>query len=385
MIYKIKIQKKELIDKLAKVEISIKDQLTFYSFNGKLIAETSNEEFASRVIICDIAALLPGNNDNLCCTVSPVFITMLKKMPEGEIIVTFVDSNQKAIIQGNGKISSKINYIDTLKSRITFALADSQKVVIPNFKKALKKALISIHKDKNSIQSGINLKITNNMMIIESCDSFRISKVNLSFPDGMASVNDINITIPGSTLYKIASVSNSNDFTLIYTNANALLKDADAEWRLRLFNDKYPDLDKFIPKIFAYQVRMNKQDLINALDRCSVCNTLVNGDTLKLTLNKKSQDVAMNGVQYAQVFKTSEIGTYAESIDIEIDYQEADAITFNISNRFLIDALKGIDSDKIVICANGNIKPICLFDDNISNGELQLILPMRDIDTMNER
>ena len=69
-----------------------------------------------------------------------------------------------------------------------------------------------------------------------------------------------------------------------------------------------------------------------------------------------------------------EIGNVEEKIKVEKDNEQEIKIAFN--SRFMMEAIRAIESDEIKLMFNGEIKPIILKNSE-SDDLIQLILPIR--------
>src|SRR5699024_2512457 len=72
--------------------------------------------------------------------------------------------------------------------------------------------------------------------------------------------------------------------------------------------------------------------------------------------------------------KSTEVGVSVEDLVVNEITGEEISISFNVD--YVIEALKAIDGDEVVISFGGTLKPFTILDTDTQN-ELQLILPVR--------
>lgn len=132
----------------------------------------------------------------------------------------------------------------------------------------------------------------------------------------------------------------------------------------RLLDGQYPQYQQLIPnenKITAYA---NKFDLIASLERTAVmANERTN--VVKLTFDNGVLSLAAN---------TPDLGDSKDTIPVRYDCPEPLNIAFNY--KYLLDALKVIESDDVRMETNGALAPT-LFKSNDSNHYLCLVMPVQ--------
>ena len=123
--------------------------------------------------------------------------------------------------------------------------------------------------------------------------------------------------------------------------------------------------NKLIPEQFELKIKVNLNNLFNAIDRASLLTNAEEKNIIKLETKKNIMILSSN---------IPEIGNVEEKINIEKNVQKEIKISF--SSKYMMDALKTFDSEEIELSFNGEIKPIIInFVDN--NDLTQLILPIR--------
>ena len=132
-----------------------------------------------------------------------------------------------------------------------------------------------------------------------------------------------------------------------------------------LLSGSYPETSHFIPNDFAYIINLNMREFYDAVDRASL-----------LAQNKEKNIIKMH-IQDKDMIITStsnELGNAEEKLSIDCNNKEKIEISF--SSKFMMDALKVIKEENILLLLNTDDKPILIkpvVDDTLT----ELILPIK--------
>ena len=133
----------------------------------------------------------------------------------------------------------------------------------------------------------------------------------------------------------------------------------------RLINGTYPNTSKLIPTEFELTMKVNYKDFFNSIDRASLLTNEADKNTIKLESNGDEIIVSSN---------IPEIGNVEEKLFVKKNNESEIKIAF--SSKYMMDALKSLESDEVELLFNGEIKPIILKNPE-SDNLIQLILPIR--------
>ncbi len=136
-------------------------------------------------------------------------------------------------------------------------------------------------------------------------------------------------------------------------------------FQTNLLSGTYPNTSNLIPTDFSIVVNTKLYDYYSAIDRASLLTQGKDKNIVKMRINK--DEMIINS--YA-----SEIGKVEEKIKLETGTDINIDISF--SAKYMLDALKTIKDEEILILLNGEVKPIViksLTDESL----IQLILPIK--------
>ena len=219
--------------------------------------------------------------------------------------------------------------------------------------------------ESRPILTGINFKISENIMEVTATDSYRLSKKRITLDSKVE--DNVDLIIPNRNLSEIIKLMNDEDIKIelhIFTN-KVIFKVNNLIIMTRLINGNYPDTNKLIPSEFELKIKVNLNNLFNAIDRASLLTNVEEKNTIKLETKKDVMIISSN---------IPEIGNVEEKISISKNVDKEIKISF--SSKYMMDAIKTFDSEEIELSFNGEIKPIIL--NYVDNDDLtQLILPIR--------
>ena len=219
--------------------------------------------------------------------------------------------------------------------------------------------------ESRPVLTGLNLKIDGNVLECTATDSYRLASKKIKLEKEQE--ENINIIIPTRNLNELIKLLYDDDEKMIIHifNNKIVLKFGTIIFLSKLINGSYPDTSKLIPKEFTTEIVVNLKDIYNSIDRASLLTNEADKNTVKLSLDKN------------QIILTSnipEIGNVEEKVEIKEKNKSDIKIAF--SSKYMMDALKVLDSEEVKLLFNGEVKPIILKNPN-SDDIIQLILPIR--------
>ena len=131
----------------------------------------------------------------------------------------------------------------------------------------------------------------------------------------------------------------------------------------RLLSGTYPTNGNVIPNDFNIEFECSFSDLYNMIDRASLLTSDREKNTIKLTLSKNELMISSN---------SPEIGRVEEKMQINYDKE----MNISFSSKFMLDAIRSFNSEKIVLCMNNDSSPIVI-KNNDDITLTQLVLPIK--------
>ena len=194
-------------------------------------------------------------------------------------------------------------------------------------------------------------------------DGFRMSVVR----ERIDNTGDKKVVISGRLINEIKNIiSDSEDddtveITVGAKNAVFTLKDTRAV--VRLLEGEFINYRSILPQEGSCIVTADRRNLLDSIERASLLAKEGKNNLIKLSFNN---DLLL-------ITSRSEEGNVKEEIIVE---KEGNDIEIGFNSKYLIDALKVIDDDRIKLLFNGSTSP-CLIRPLEGDKYEYLILPVR--------
>lgn len=213
--------------------------------------------------------------------------------------------------------------------------------------------------------TGINLKITGNKLECIATDSYRLAKKTLVLPNAVE--EDVNIIIPTRNLVELSKLFNDEEEKVeihIFSN-KIIFKFGTIIMLSRLINRTYPEVSKLILDSYTLKFTVSMNEFYALLDRVSLFSVEEEKNEIKLECIGNNVIVTSN---------IPEIGNVEEKIAVEKENDENLKIAF--SSKYMMEAIKVLDCEKIELTFNGEIKPIIIKNPD-DNSLIQLVVPIK--------
>jgi len=301
------------------------------------------------------------------------FVQTIRVM-EGETVTLTVNEKLGAeIVSANS--SHKMNAlagadfpeIPKLTSQNTFTLKQSV------LKEMLSKVMYAMGvNDQRPVLNGTHFRITDNVLYLVSCDSFKLAKCNVTTEIEAQGTSDFSFIIPCKTVNELyRMLDNDEEATVtVYTSRKNIVFDLDSMiFFSRLIDGDYIDYNRIIITTHRISVCVDRAVLIGALERAAlVTEERIAGSVrshVKLTV----------AGDYLKISATSTAGSTYEELYVE---HQGDDLVIAFNNRYLIDSLRACTADRVRLSMTSplssiNIEPVEQSEDK----ELFLLLPVR--------
>ena len=293
-------------------------------------------------------------------------LDIIRKLPNGLINIEIIDGLKIMIYTENSNFN--LNGIDASEfPNISLDLSTNPIVLSKKtIKNIVNQTLFATSmQESRPILTGINIKIENDKMECIATDSYRLAKKIVDLDCTVD--NLINIVVPGKNIGELVKILNDEDENVdihIFSN-KILFKFDNILFQSRLLNGTFPDTSRLIPQEFELEIKADLNEFYNVIDRASLLTTEKDKNVIKFETVGNELIVSSN---------TPEIGKVEEKLIITKNNNKDIKISF--SSKFMMEALKTIDSKDIRILLNSDVKPIILKTDEDEN-LIQLLLPIK--------
>ncbi len=224
--------------------------------------------------------------------------------------------------------------------------------------------------------SGVYLSFQKDRVQITATDSFRLAEKTLYFEKKIN--RECSFILPQKTARELVNIFSEKDGKLkLYLSPNQALFECpmtetphpQIQMISRLIEGDYPDYQSIIPKKYAVQMALNKNEFLNQIKTASIFSSKSN--EVKIRVNPKKEEIEILS-QNPELGENKSVltGKISEASDKS---KEIETI-FNY--RFLIDGLVNIKSSKVLFEIDGEEGPAVLRPEGDIN-YLYVVMPIK--------
>lgn len=238
-------------------------------------------------------------------------------------------------------------------------------VELKPFLKAVKQAgFAAANYEVSNLLSGIVCEFSNGILEIASTDGNRLARVREKINSDIAEATQL--IIPSRTLnefLKIGSFIDDETIKICKDKSTIVFKTEKTLTISRLLEGQFPKYNQLIPSESPKQAIVNVEQLTTALGRVAV---MVNDKTSIVKMLFADNELTLSA-------DTPDSGKSEDKIDIQYTSDEL-LIAFNY--KFILDALKYIDSEEVIIGLNASLSATVL-KPNSDDDFICLIMPVQ--------
>lgn len=294
-----------------------------------------------------------------------LFLEIVRKLPNEDITIEDDGNNIVLIKTRNSEftiLSSNADEFPVISDEeLKLAQFNLSKDVL---KEMIRKTSFSASIDESKgILLGVLIEMKENSMNMVALDGFRMAVTREEISDGEERKIVIAARIMNE-INKIISESEEDDeLNIQLSEKRATITLGDIVVTTRLLEGEYIKYDNILPKDNKTKIIANKADLIESIERASL---LAKGGKNNLIRIKVKNNLLT-------LTSRSDEGNVKEEIIVE---KTGDDIEIGFNSKYMLDALKVIDDEDILITLNTSVTP-ALIKPVEGNSFDYLILPVR--------
>jgi len=338
------------------VALPILNNILLKTENGRLKISATNLEIGINYLI---GAKIDEVGD--IAVPARIFADFVNHVQEDVLNLT---TKNNTLLVHSKKYKTNILGFDTKEYPIIPKIKDSAICVVSaqQLQTALATTVDSIAVSETRMElSGLYIRFTPKKLIFAATDSFRL--VEKVIP--VECTRETSIILPRSTVVELVKVAGEveGDITIHVSDNQVAFSSDDCELVSRLIDGKYPEYQRVIPEKFISKALVSKNDLdtntrLAGLFSSSISDIKLSCDTKTLYIAAKNSDRGEAHVEIDSVLKN-------DPFDISLNY------------HYLLDGLKIMPTDKIVIEFTGSGSPLVLKPAEDQQGLIYLIMPLR--------
>ncbi|MGM9986876.1 MAG: DNA polymerase III subunit beta [Bacillaceae bacterium] len=296
------------------------------------------------------------------------FSEIVRKLPQDTVVIEVNDNFLTTIRCGkaqfnlNGLDADEFPHLPQIEEHHVFTVSSDL------LKHIIRQTVYAVStSETRPILTGVNWRIYNSTLTCVATDSHRLAmrKAPIS---GVPSDFEANVVIPGKSLNELNKILDESDeaIEIVITDYQVLFKSKHLLLFSRLLEGSYPDTSRLIPTESKTTITLNTKEFLQAIDRASLLaregrNNVVN----LITLEDNKIEIYSN---------SPEIGKVEE--EVQCDNIKGEELKISFSAKYMMDALKALDSTEIEVRFTGAMRPFLIQAEG-DERMLQLILPVR--------
>ncbi len=344
--------------------IPILSGIKFDLFKDKLVLTASDNDISIQTVIEQDENLEIKNTGSIVIK-GKYILDIIRKLEAEFINLEIVDDHKIMIYTENSKFN--LNGIDSKEyPNIEFLSSpDFLTIDVNKFKSLISQTNYACSLDEaRLVLTGVNVKTFDNVLECSATDSYRLALKRLNIERGVN--NDVDIIIPSrnlNELLKILPFEVDSDVEMHIFSNKVIFKFSNILFQSRLINGTYPNTKNLIPVDNLFSIMVNKNEFFNMVDRASILNNDRDNNVITLDISDGVLKITSMSLEIGKVEETMAINSL-------------DNIRISFSGRYMMDALKNLTSENVVLTFVGEIKPILLKEEDNSD-LIYLILPIR--------
>ncbi len=247
------------------------------------------------------------------------------------------------------------------------AVNESQKISVNKdiFREMIRKTSFAASVDESrGVIVGVLIEVHDGNINMAALDGFRMSiaseKTNIS--------DDADIIISARILNEISKIiaesdNDNEDIELVLDKQKVVILTEDSRIILRIIEGVFLKYKDLLPTNFNTEVNISKVMFTDSIERASLFAKEGRNNLIKISVTDNN----------LQITSKSEAGNVNENIPVK---KNGSDIEIGFNSKYLLDGLKAIKSDDIVIKFNTNVTP-CIIEPVGDENFTYLILPVR--------
>ncbi|MGL4772120.1 MAG: DNA polymerase III subunit beta [Clostridium sp.] len=291
-----------------------------------------------------------------------IFGEIIRKLPNADIKIETLDN--EAVQITCQKSVFNVVYMNAEDFPAIPQINEDMQIEVPQniLKNMIKGTSFAIAQDETRpILQGILFEVKNKTLNLVALDGYRLAIKSEYLDTDM----DIEQVIPGKTFNEISKIlEDVNDLVKItFTNNHILFNLNQTKVTSRLLEGKFVNYNSLLPQEYKLNVTVDKQELQNGIERASLMAKEGNTNLIKLDIVDDNIIITSN----------SQLGKVREEVSANL---QGDGIQIAFNSRYLLDVLKNMDDEEVVLQLTTSISPCIIKGKNV-NSYKYLVLPVR--------
>ncbi len=295
-----------------------------------------------------------------------LFCEILRKIPNQTISLDCDERNYAVIKSGDIKYEimgiSAEEYPELPTVQGGFSINLDKKMLSEMVKQTIFAVAVS---DSKVVYTGIKFEISEGEIKLIAVDGFRMA-IRTEKIDYHG--DDVTFIVPSKTMAEIMKLSSDEneeetDLSIGVGQRHIIFNVNSYSVISRLLEGEFLNYKATIPLLASTTVEVDTHSFIESIERTS----------LIITEKTKSLISCVFDTDFIRVSSVASLGTASDKVSADI---EGNRVEIGFNNRYVLDALKACNTDRVKIKLNGAVSPIIILPTEGENF-IFLILPVR--------
>lgn len=234
-----------------------------------------------------------------------------------------------------------------------------------DLKKMISQTIFAISGDESKpVHTGSLFNVEGDKVTVCSVDGFRLS-YRCAKIENESEEENFSFVVPGSTLKEVEKLCQESDepASICVGKKHIIFEISDSLIISRILDGDFLNYKNAVPKSSAFKVRINRRDLITAIERVSILISERIKNPVHLNFTDKVLHISCR----------TPIGSSKDECAL---LNEGDILEIGFNHKYLLDALRACPDDEIDLQLNTHVAPIIITPPE-GDEYLHLILPVR--------
>lgn len=297
-----------------------------------------------------------------------IFVEMIRKLPERHIEIE-VQPNYHSIVR-SGSTELQLMGLDPEEYPLLPVLDENNTLSVPAdlLKTMIRETSFAVSNNESTpVLTGVQWQFAEQEIKCIATDRHRLASRQASIQQTIPNLFQ-PIVIAGKTLNELNKIVPEQEtmIDIVVANNQVLFKVDNILFYSRLLDGAYPDTSKIIPTEYKTELILNKKIFLDSIDRAYVLSREENTNIVNLkTMENRTIEISSSLSEHGQI-----------TDQITVQEMNGDELQISFNSKYMLDALKAIESDILHIGFTGAMSPIIIKAHEVAES-LHLILPYR--------
>lgn len=295
---------------------------------------------------------------------------IIRKLPDGEIFVSLKEEYEDSMIVTIKNDFSRFKMVGMPSDAFPIpedVTGSTRKIIINkhHFRDMIRKTSFAASLDESrGVIVGVLIELLNGNITLAALDGFRMAVAR----EESENKEDQEVIIPAKILNDIGNLigdteEGGENLELHIDEREAVIRTEDSRIIIQLIQGQFIRYRDILPNDFRTTVTVDRKMLTDSIERASLFAKDGKHRLIKISITDDNIEISSR----------SEAGTVHENIPVK---KNGDDIQIGLNARYILDGLKVIQEEEIVLKLNSNVMP-CILEPLQNQNFTYLILPVR--------